>query len=37
MQRSDLMNDRKKAVIWDEWGNGIPMIQIARSIEVYWI
>ena len=32
MQRSDLMDDRKKTIIWHEWENGIPMIQIARSI-----
>lgn len=33
MKKPDLMNDQKKAVIWAEWGNGSPMIQIARAIE----
>ncbi|TCS59770.1 IS30 family transposase [Varunaivibrio sulfuroxidans] len=33
MQKPPPMNDQKKAVIWDEWKNGIPMIQIARAIE----
>jgi len=33
MKKSELMNDQKKAVIWAEWGNGSPMIQIARAIE----
>jgi len=33
MQRSDLMNDEKKAVIWNEWGGGTPMIEISRKIE----
>jgi IS30 family transposase len=33
MEKSDLMNDQKKAAIWAEWGNGSPMIQIARSIK----
>lgn len=33
MKMPDLMNDQKKAVIWAEWGNGSPMIQIARAIE----
>lgn len=33
MKKPDLMNDQKKAVIWEEWGNGSPMIQIARAIE----
>lgn len=26
------MNDSKKEVIWNEWENGIPMIQISRDI-----
>jgi IS30 family transposase len=26
------MNDHKKAIIWEEWENGVPMIQIARTI-----
>jgi IS30 family transposase len=33
MEKPDLMNDQKKAAIWAEWGNGSPMIQIARSIK----
>jgi len=33
MQKSALMDDRKKAVIWHEWENGVPMITIARAIE----
>lgn len=33
MKKPGLMNDQKKAVIWAEWGNGSPMIQIARAIE----
>jgi len=33
MQKPSPMNDQKKAVIWDKWGNGIPMIKIARAIE----
>jgi len=33
MKKPDAMNDQKKAVIWAEWENGCPMIQIARAIE----
>jgi len=33
MQKPAPMNDQKKAVIWNKWGNGIPMIEIARAIE----
>lgn len=33
MKKPDLMNDQKKAVIWEKWGSGSPMIQIARAIE----
>lgn len=33
MQRSDLMNGQKKAVTWNEWGGGTPMIEISRKIE----
>jgi len=32
MHKSDPMNDHKKAIIWEEWENGVPMIQIARTI-----
>jgi transposase, IS30 family len=33
MQKSNVMDHVKKAVIWDEWENGHPMIEIARAIE----
>ncbi len=33
MQSTDPMSDKKKAVIWDEWESGSPMIQIARAIK----
>ncbi|MBL4750107.1 MAG: IS30 family transposase [Amylibacter sp.] len=33
MQKSALMDDQKKAVIWREWENGTPMITISRAIE----
>ena len=33
MQLPNPMDDKKKAVIWDQWGNGIPMIHIARAID----
>ena len=32
MQSTTPMSNLKKAVIWEEWGNGSPMIQIARAI-----
>jgi len=32
MQKSNLMNNQKKAVIWGKWESGIPMIEIARTI-----
>jgi len=32
MQSTDYMSDQKKAVIWDKWGSGSAMIQIARTI-----
>ncbi len=33
MQKSALMDDKKKAVIWREWENGTPMAVISRAIE----
>jgi len=33
MQKSALMDDQKKAVIWREWENGTPMAIISRAIE----
>jgi len=32
MQRVNAMTDEKKAVIWEQWEKGSPMIQIAQSI-----
>jgi len=33
MQKSALMDDQKKAVIWREWEDGTPMAIISRAIE----
>jgi len=33
MQKTALMDDKKKAVIWREWENGTPMAVISRAIE----
>jgi len=33
MQKSTLMDDQKKAVIWQEWEKGTPMITISRATE----
>ena len=33
MQHPNPMDEQKKAVIWAQWGNGIPMIHIARAID----
>jgi transposase, IS30 family len=33
MQKTALLDDLKKAVIWREWKNGVPMITIARAIK----
>lgn len=32
MQSANAMTDQKKAVIWDQWEKGNPMIQIAKAI-----
>ncbi len=33
MQKSALMDDQKKAIIWREWESGTPMAIISRAIE----
>jgi len=33
MQKSAVMDDQKKAVIWREWENGTPMAIIFRVME----
>jgi transposase, IS30 family len=33
MQKSTVLDDGKKAVIWREWENGTPVITISRAIE----